>query len=202
MININDPNYFKRTIKIFMIAIIIFLIAFVLSIIFSPSLETFKNTSNGISSKLSEAHGMNKVWLYILNNAIKVPFQMFVFSLIPIPFLYFLNIISTNVITGIVFAFAIHLNFNKGIIMVMSSIPHSVVETIAMCFVLSGLYKLNQSILRKVGNMFRKTKKKEISFKRALIDLFKVYLFIALPLYILAAFLETYFTSFIYNIFT
>ena len=185
-----------------MIAIIIFLIAFVLSIIFSPPLETFKNTANGISSKLSEAHGMNKVWLYILNNAIKVPFQMFVFSLIPIPFLYFLNIISTNIITGIDFAFAIHLNINKGIIIVMSSIPHSVVETIAMCFVLSGLYKLNQSILRKVGNMFRKTKKKEISFKRALIDLFKVYLFIALPLYILAAFLETYFTSFIYNIFT
>lgn len=201
MINIDDSNYFKRTIKIFMIAIIIFLIAFVLSIIFSPSLETFKNTANGISSKLSEVHGMNKVWLYILNNAIKVPFQMFLFSLIPIPFLYFLNIISTNVITGIVFAFAIHLNINKGIIMVMSSIPHSVVETIAMCFVLSGLYKLNQSILRKVGNMFRKTKKKEISFKKALIDLFKVYLFIALPLYILAAFLETYFTSFIYNIF-
>ena len=184
-----------------MIAIIIFLIAFVLSIIFSPSLETFKNTANGISSKLIEAHGMNKVWLYILNNAIKVPFQMFVFSLIPIPFLYFLNIIFTNIITGIDFAFAIYLNINKGIIMVMSSIPNSVVETIAMCFVLSGLYKLNQSILRKVGNMFRKTKKKEISFKKALIDLFKVYLFIALPLYILAAFLETYFTSFIYNIF-
>ncbi len=86
--------------------------------------------------------------------------------------------------------------------MIMSSTPHSVVETIAMCFVLSGLYKLNQSILRKVGNIFRKTKKKEISFKRALIDLFKVYLFIALPLYIIATFLETYFTSFIYNIFT
>ncbi|EGG60368.1 stage II sporulation protein M [Staphylococcus epidermidis] len=202
MININDSNYFKRTIKIFMIAIIIFLIAFVLSMIFSPSLETFKSTSNGISSKLSEAHGLNKVWHYIFNNAIKVPFQMFVFSLIPIPFLYFLNIISTNVITGIIFAFAIHLNLNKGIIMVMSSIPHSVVETIAMCFVLSGLYKLNQSILRKVGNLFRKTKKKEISFKMTLIDLFKVYLFIALPLYILAAFIETYFTSFIYNIFT
>ncbi|MGX0263756.1 heme/copper-type cytochrome/quinol oxidase subunit 2 [Staphylococcus epidermidis] len=127
-----------------MIAIIIFLISFVLSIIFSPSLETFKNTANGISSKLIEAHGMNKVWLYILNNAIKVPFQMFVFSLIPIPFLYFLNIIFTNIITGIDFAFAIHLNINKGIIMVMSSIPHSVVETIAMCFVLSGLYQLNQ----------------------------------------------------------
>ena len=72
-----------------MIAIIIFLISFVLSIIFSPSLETFKNTANGISSKLIEAHGMNKVWLYILNNAIKVPFQMFVFSLIPIPFYTF-----------------------------------------------------------------------------------------------------------------
>ncbi|AUW63034.1 MULTISPECIES: stage II sporulation protein M [Staphylococcus] len=202
MINLKDPNYFKRTIKIFIIAIIIFLIAFILSIIFSPSLETFKNTSNGISSKLSEAQGLNKVWQYILNNAIKVPFQMLVFSLIPIPFLYFLNLISTNIITGIVFAFAVHLNFNKGSLMVISSLPHSIIETIAMCFIISGLYKLNQSILRKVGNLFRKNKKKEISFKIAISNLFKVYLFIALPLYILAAFLETYITSFIYDIFT
>ena len=89
MINLNDPNYFKRTIKIFMMAIIIFLIAFILSMIFSSSLETFKNTSNGISSELSEAHGLNKVWHYILNNAIKVPFQMLVFSIIPIPFYIF-----------------------------------------------------------------------------------------------------------------
>ena len=40
MINLNDPNYFKRTIKIFMMAIIIFLIAFILSMIFSSSLKT------------------------------------------------------------------------------------------------------------------------------------------------------------------
>lgn len=110
--------------------------------------------------------------------------------------------ISTTVITGIVFGFAIHFDFNKGIIMIVSSIPHLIIEILAMCFVISGLYKINQTIIRKISNLFRKSKKQNFSFKLALSNLLKIYLLIALPLYILAAFLETYFTGFIYNLFT
>ncbi|RIN63713.1 stage II sporulation protein M, partial [Staphylococcus simulans] len=35
MLNIQDSNYFKRTIKIFVVAMTLILIAFVLSLIFS-----------------------------------------------------------------------------------------------------------------------------------------------------------------------
>lgn len=202
MLNTKDQNYFKRSIKIFIIAIFFFLISFILSIIFSPSLETFKNMSNQAPSSLDNVQGLHKLWNYILNNAIQVPFQMFIFSLIPIPFLYFLNMISTSIITGIVFGFAIHFDFNKGSIMVISSIPHTIIEILAMCFVISGLYKLNQAIIRKISNLFRKTKKQNLSFKLALSNLLKIYFLIALPLYIIAAFLETYLTDFIYNLFT
>jgi len=202
MLNIKDQNYFKRSIKIFIIATFFFLISFILSIIFSPSLETFKNISNQVPSNLDNVQGLHKLWNYILNNAIQVPFQMFIFSLIPIPFLYFLNMISTSIITGIAFGFAIHFDFNKGAIMVISSIPHAIIEILAMCFVISGLYKLNQAIIRKISNLFRKTKKQNFSFKLALSNLLKIYFLIALPLYIIAAFLETYLTDFIYNLFT
>lgn len=110
--------------------------------------------------------------------------------------------ISTSIITGIAFGFAIHFDFNKGAIMVISSIPHAIIEILAMCFVISGLYKLNQAIIRKISNLFRKTKKQNFSFKLALSNLLKIYFLIALPLYIIAAFLETYLTDFIYNLFT
>ncbi|MBA8778799.1 stage II sporulation protein M [Staphylococcus schleiferi subsp. coagulans] len=202
MLHIEDQNYFKRSIKIFIIAVSFFLLSFALSIMFSPSLETFKHISNQVPSSLDNAQGLDKLWNYILNNAIQVPFQMLILSLIPIPFLYFLNMISTTVITGIVFGFAIHFDFNKGIIMIVSSIPHSIIEILAMCFVISGLYKTNQTIIRKISNLFRKSKKQNFSFKLALSNLLKIYLLIALPLYILAAILETYFTDFIYNLFT
>ncbi|PTJ53637.1 hypothetical protein BU019_00655 [Staphylococcus simulans] len=202
MLNIQDSNYFKRTIKIFVVAMTLILIAFVFSLIFSPSIETFKCISSGLPSNLEDAQGLNKVWEYILNNGGRVPLQMFIFSLIPIPFLYCLNIISTSIVTGIMFGFAIHIDFNKGIIMVGSAIPHAIIEIFAMCIVISGLYKLNQAIVRKISNLFRSNKKQNFSFKLALSNLLKVYLLVALPLYILAAFLETYFTDFIYNLFT
>lgn len=201
MLKIKDENYFKRSLKIFIIATSLLLLSFTLSIIFNPSFETFKNISNKVPSSLDNAQGLNKLWQYILNNAIRVPFQMFIFSLIPIPFLYFLNIVSTSIITGIAFGFAIHFDFNKGLLMVLSSIPHAIIETFAMCFVISGLYKLNKTIIRKISNLFRKNKKQNFSFVLAFSNLLKIYFLIALSLYILAAFLETYFTDFIYNLF-
>ena len=85
--------------------------------------------------------------------------------------------------------------------MVLSSIPHTIIEILAMCLVISGLYKVSQSIIRKISNIFRKTKKQNLSFKLALSNVFKIYFLIALPLYILAGFIETYLTDFIYNLF-
>ena len=202
MFNIQDPNYAKRTIKIFIFTTTIFLITLILAIIFSPSLETLKNMTDGQHGTISKTNGLIKDWQYILNNGFKVPFQMLILSLIPIPFLYFLNLLSTTIITGIVFGFAINFDLNKGLTMVLSSAPHTIIEIFAMCFVISGLYKLNKTIIRKISNLFRKTKKQNFSFKLAFSNLLKIYFLIALPLYILAAFLETYLTDFIYNLFT
>ncbi|MEX2948425.1 stage II sporulation protein M [Staphylococcus warneri] len=200
MLNIRDKHYFQRTMKWFIFAMIILIISFILSTIFSPSLDTFKSIGDKIPSSLDKATGLNKVWEYIINNGFRVPLQMLILSLIPIPFLYCINLISTSTITGIIFGFVIHFDFHKGLIMILSSIPHAIVEILAMCFVVSSLYKLNQAIIRKIGNLFRKEKKQKYSVNQALSQLIKTYILIALPIYIIAAFLETYFTEWIYSI--
>ena len=58
---------------------------------------------------------------------------------------------------------------------------------------------LNKSILRKIINLFRK-KKQNYSFKLSLINLLKAYLFVCLPLVILAAFTETYVADMLSNL--
>lgn len=158
MLNISDKHYFQRTRKWFVFAMIILIISFILSSIFSPSLDTFKNMGDQIPSSLDKATGLNKVWEFII------------------------------------------FDFHKGLIIIVSSIPHIIIEILAMCFVVSSLYKLNQAIVRKISNLFRKEKRQNVSFKQALIQLIKTYILIALPLYIIAAFLETYFTEWIYSI--
>ena len=57
---------------------------------------------------------------------------------------------------------------------------------------------LNKSILRKITNLFRK--KQNYSFKLSLINLLKAYLFVCLPLVILAAFTETYIADMLLNL--
>lgn len=158
----NNQNYFKRSLKIFSIAVALFLISFILSIIFNPSIDIFTSLSNYVPSTLNNSQGLNKVWKYIMHNGVQIPWQMLFLFLIPIPFLYALNMIFTSIISGVAFGFAIHLSFYKGTIMVISSLPHTLLEIIAMCFIVSCLYKLNRAIIRKICNFFRKYKKKQI----------------------------------------
>ncbi|AGC91192.1 stage II sporulation protein M [Staphylococcus warneri] len=202
MFKIHDETYIRRTIKFLVTILIIFLVTFILAIIFSPSTETIKNLSKGIPSNVANAVGLEKVWEYILNNGFKVPFQMLILAIIPIPFLYYLNIISTAIPPAIALGFVINYDIYKGTMVTISSIPHFFVEILAFCFVASGLVKVNQAIIRKITNLFRKNKKENLSLKLSIINLLKIYVFIALPLFVIAAFFENYLSKFIFNLLT
>ncbi len=165
MFKIHDETYIKRTIKFLATILIIILITFILSIIFSPSTETIKILSKGIPDSVDNAVSLENVWEYILNNGFKVPFQMLILAIITIPFLYYLNVISTAIPPTIALGFAINFDIYKGTVITISSIPHFFVEILAFCFVASGLIKVNQSISRKFFNLFRKNKKENLSFK-------------------------------------
>ncbi|PTI07742.1 stage II sporulation protein M [Staphylococcus warneri] len=202
MFKIHDETYIRRTIKFLVTILIIFLVTFILAIIFSPSTETIKNLSKGIPSNVANAVGLEKVWEYILNNGFKVPFQMLILAIIPIPFLYYLNIISTAIPPAIALGFVINYDIYKGTMVTISSIPHFFVKILAFCFVASGLVKVNQSIIRKITNLFRKNKKENLSLKLSIINLLKIYVFIALPLFVIAAFFENYLSKFIFDLLT
>lgn len=202
MFKIHDDTYIRRTIKFLVTILIIFLVTFILAIIFSPSTETIKNLSKGIPSNVANAVGLEKVWEYILNNGFKVPFQMLILAIIPIPFLYYLNIISTAIPPAIALGFVINYDIYKGTMVTISSIPHFFVEILAFCFVASGLVKVNQAIIRKITNLFRKNKKENLSLKLSIINLLKIYVFIALPLFVIAAFFENYLSKFIFDLLT
>ncbi|VED32918.1 membrane protein [Staphylococcus warneri] len=202
MFKIHDETYIRRTIKFLVTILIIFLVTFILAIIFSPSTETIKNLSKGIPSNVANAVGLEKVWEYILNNGFKVPFQMLILAIIPIPFLYYLNIISTAIPPAIALGFVINYDIYKGTMVTISSIPHFFVEILAFCFVASGLVKVNQAIIRKITNLFRKNKKENLSLKLSIINLLKIYVFIALSLFVIAAFFENYLSKFIFDLLT
>lgn len=192
-----EVSYIKSAFIIYGIMMTVAILTFIISLVFYPSEEIFKDIASKLPSNSAELKGLDKVWMYVVNNGFVVPLQMFILSLIPIPFLYFLNVISTSIITGIIFGFAIHVVPDFGWILVLSSTPQTLIEILAFCFVASGLFSLNRSIISKVSNFFRKEKRYGLSISESMYNLIRVYVFIALPLFIIAAFAETYLTDFI-----
>ena len=87
-----------------------------------------------------------------------VPLQMFILSLIPIQFLYVINIISTASLPGILFGIVLQANFKKGFGIIISSIPHFLVEVFAFCLFAAILFELNKGIRIKLRNVFKNDK--------------------------------------------
>ena len=200
MLNIKDQNYFKRALNFFILSTILLLVTIPIALFFHPSEEFIKQLGSNSPESISKTQGLKKVWGFIQNNGFHVPIQMLLLALIPIPFLYTLNLIVSLIIPGILFGFFIHIDTYKGLTSLIAYIPHYTLEIMSFCIFTSGLYMLNKSILRKIINLFRKEKKQNYSFKLSLINLLKAYLFVCLPLVILAAFTETYVADMLSNL--
>ncbi len=83
---------------------------------------------------------------------------MLILSLIPIPFLYTLNLIISIIIPGIIFDFLIDFNTYKELANLIAYIPHYTLGIMSYCIIISGLYMLNKSLTQKISNVFRKEK--------------------------------------------
>lgn len=112
------------------------------------------------------------MWEYIANNGFIVPFQMFILSLIPIQFLYFINIIITASLPGILYGIALRGDFGKGFSIMVSSFPYYVFEVFALCLFAAILFTCNQVVRVKIKSMFKKSKYKK-SFIKSLFDTVK-----------------------------
>lgn len=199
---IKNQSFWKRMSYFFIFSITIIIIAFIITLIINPSIEgILNNLGERTPESVAEAEGMNKVWEYTLNNGIIVPLQMLILSLIPIPFLYTLNIILTSIITGIALGIGYQISISDGISVTVSATPHIIVELFAYAVLAAVLMKLNQSIYRGILKIFRKENRYRVPLRTAIINVFSTYIIIVLPTIIIAAFIEEYVSNWIMQLF-
>ncbi|MCC0831127.1 hypothetical protein KS414_12300, partial [Staphylococcus capitis] len=94
MFKIQDQNYFKRALKTFILSTALLLVTIPIALIFHPSEEFIKQLGSSSPESVSKTQGLKKVWGFIQNNGFHVPIQMLLLALIPIPFLYTINLIG------------------------------------------------------------------------------------------------------------
>lgn len=191
---------FKRAINFFIFATAITIIATIITYIINPD---FKEVLGGLENRLpdqaKESTGLDKVWSYVVNNGFTVPLQMLIFVLIPIQYLYFVNIILTVSLPGVAFGIALQAHFENGFDIIISSIPHFIFEVFALCLLAAVLFELNQVVRVKIRNIFKKDKD-GISFIKKFLETIRIYAIFVLPIIIAAAFLETYVADIIFNL--
>ena len=199
--NVFDISVFKRSIKFLMFAVAITIVATVTTYIINPNFEEIaEGIGNNLPDQVKESVGLKKVWAFIVNNGFIVPLQMFILALIPIQFLYLLNIISTVTLPGILFGIALQASFKKGLGIIISAIPHYIFEVFAFCLFAAVLFKLNQVVRDKVRSVFKKAET-GTSLIKNILGTVKIYAILILPIIILAAFMETYIADIIFSLF-
>lgn len=181
----------KRAKKFFLIAVVITLIAFIITCIINPDFKVIMDRIENSHQPIKNSIGINKVWSYIVHNGITVPMQMVILTLIPIQYMYLLNMILTNLILGVVFGIAVQVDLEVGFQLIISSISHSVFEIFAYCILATVLFEMNQAIRVNIINIFKKDKA-QVSLVKSFLKTMKAYIVFVMPLIIVAAFLETY----------
>lgn len=196
-----NKTIFKRAVTFFVCVAIITVLATMITYIVNPDLKgVMESLGDNSSNQLKESTGIKKVWAYVVNNGFKVPLQMVVLTLIPIQFLYLINVISTAILPGILFGVVLQVDFRKGIEIIASSIPHYFVEIFAFCLFAAVLFELNRVIRVKIRSVFKKDKD-GVSLVKKTLGTIKIYMVLILPMIIVAAFLETYIADIIFSLF-
>ncbi|MGE7021942.1 stage II sporulation protein M [Solibacillus cecembensis] len=191
---------FKRAIKFITFSAAITMIATIITYIINPDIKgVVLGLEESSSIQIKESTGIDRVWSYVINNGFAVPLQMLILALIPIQFIYMLNVISTTSLLGVFFGIALLID-EKGFELIIASIPHAVFEIFAYCLFAAVLFELNQVIRVKIRNKFKKDKEGN-SFINKFVRTIIVYAVFVLPIIIAAAFLETYIADIILDLF-
>lgn len=150
---VNTLKDLKKPIVRFVLAtLIIMTVTFIASMIFQASFSALLEITDtkGIGEA---AEPFDKFIQYVVNNGVKVPLQMFIFALIPIPFLYYLPMALTAAMTS----FALYLPLSADLQGKMSFIeaalaivPHAVIEFAGFIIWCAVLYRLNIVVRHKI----------------------------------------------------
>ena len=176
---------------------VVIIISTVITYIINPNLsDTLTSVSSNVSESVSQKSGLNLVVAYIFNNGFKVPMWMLILSIIPIRFLYWIQPLFSAILPGILFGIVFRYSVAKAFIILISSLPHMLLEIFAFCLWMVALDRFNKWIRYKIS------RKKQTNTK--LLDEFKVlsisYVKYVIPLIVIAAFTETYVADWISHI--
>lgn len=196
-----NTRVFNRSIRFLLIAIAIMIAAAVITCLLQPDVEKVTGEiDSAVPEQVKDAEGLKAVWAFVVQNGFKVPLQMLIFAFIPIQFLYFLNVITTAALPGILFGIAFQMNIHKGIGLLISALPHFLVEVFALCLLASVLFELNRVVRANPRSVFKKDDSRP-SLGKTCIWTVKMYASFVLPIIIAAAFLETYIADIIFGLF-
>jgi len=194
-----DKHFIKRTFKIFLFSLTIMILTTVITYSIDINIkEIIKNIDSRIPDSVKESSGLVSVYKYVINNVFILPLQMLILSLIPIQFLYLFNIIYSSVLPGIVIGILIKIDIYKAITNIVSIIPHTIIEILGFCLFASALFQFNKAIRSKIKGIFKKHSTKNTSVIKTFVNVMKVYIFVVIPVIILAAFCEVYLRAFLY----
>ncbi|EAC2940731.1 stage II sporulation protein M [Carnobacterium divergens] len=189
-------NVFKP-IKYLSIIMLVVIISAVITYIVNPNFsDTLNSVSSNISKSVSQKSGLNLVVAYIFNNGFKVPMGMLFFSIIPIRFLYWIQPLFTVILPGILFGIVFRYSLAKAFIILISSLPHMLLEIFAFCLWMVALDRFNKWIRYKIS----RKKSANTNLLKELKLLLSPYIKYVLPLIVIAAFTETYVADWISHI--
>jgi uncharacterized membrane protein SpoIIM required for sporulation len=199
--NVVDRRMFTRAVQFFVFAAAITIVATIVTYIINPDLKTaVEGLKKSTSSEIHPATGLDKIWSYFRHNGLAVPFQMFILALIPIPFLYLLNVVSTSALLGVAFGIALQVDLDQGVKLILSSIPHSIVEIFAYTVLAAALFEMNRAWRMKIKKLFKKDSVQEQqSLVQGILKTVKIDVVFVIPLIVVAAFLETYLADLIFH---
>src|SRR5699024_10986191 len=190
----------KKSFFYLIAAELIGIIALVVTYIIHPDISgIIEGASNKIPDQVEEATGTSKVLAYIKINGLIVPFQLFLFSFFPIPFLYAFIILSKQLILGLLYGAVLREIMTEALKLIFSSLPLSIIEIFGLCVLVAILYEFNKVILSKVRRLWNK-KSVSLPFWTTFFKGAKLYVTLVLPLIIIAAFIETYVANFLYRL--
>ena len=121
---------------------------------------------------------------------------MLFFSIIPIRFLYWIQPLFTAILPGILFGIAFRYSVAKAFIILISSLPHMLLEIFAFCLWMVALDRFNKWIRYKIS----RKKSANTNLLKELKLLLSPYIKYVLPLMVIAAFTETYVADWISRI--
>ena len=193
----NQMNKVFKPIKYLSIIIFVVIISAVITYIINPNFsDTLNSVSNNVSKSVSQKSGLNLVAAYIFNNGFKVPIIMLILSIIPIRFLYWIQPLFTAILPGILFGIAFRYSVAKAFIILISSLPHMLLEIFAFCLWMVALDRFNKWIRYKIS----RKKSANTNLLKELKLLLSPYIKYVLPLIVIAAFTETYVADWISHI--